>query len=337
MVFAKFIRNKVKINLNQKFALIIGETPSSGARSPALWNRAYVSINKNIRMYPADVEDKNLRNIILSLKKNKNFIGGSVTIPYKVSIMKILDKVDDNSKKIGSINTIVKIKKSNKLMGLNTDYFGSLNTFKNIKIGKSSKKILVLGCGGAGKACILAALKVFKNNYFYFFNRDKNKLKKFIDKINIISKYKIIKNYSELKKISNLDLVINTTSVGFNSWIKIKGKYYNYKYFSPLSNLHKIQGINKINNFKFYKKNYILCKKNLLSSINFFLQNPKVTVFDIIYNPKQTFLMKICDLFNNECINGLNMNLAQAIKAFIQVNNINNYNKISKAMNADGK
>ena len=60
-------------------------------------------------------------------------------------------------------------------------------------------------------------------------------------------------------------------------------------------------------------------------------------VLDIIYNPKETLLMKTCNLINNKCINGLNMNLVQAIKAFMWVNNLTNYNKILKAMTINGK
>ena len=37
------------------------------------------------------------------LKKDEKFLGGSVTAPYKIEIMKYLDEIDFNAKKIGSI------------------------------------------------------------------------------------------------------------------------------------------------------------------------------------------------------------------------------------------
>ena len=74
------INNNVDIK-EKKYALILGEVPSKGARSPALWNKAYKKINKNIKMYPADISPKNLSKVLNFLKKSNNYIGGSVTAP----------------------------------------------------------------------------------------------------------------------------------------------------------------------------------------------------------------------------------------------------------------
>ena len=47
----KLLINKINIKNKNNFALIIGLTPSKGARSPALWNSAYKFFkkkNKNV-------------------------------------------------------------------------------------------------------------------------------------------------------------------------------------------------------------------------------------------------------------------------------------------------
>ena len=82
-------------------------------------------------MYPADVSEKNLRNVVNILKKDHNFMGSAVTIPYKEKIIKYLDKIDSNCKKIGSINTI--LKKGNKLIGFNTDYLACKKSLLKFK------------------------------------------------------------------------------------------------------------------------------------------------------------------------------------------------------------
>ena len=124
------LENKLKILKNKKYALIIGVNPSQGARSPKLWNKVYKSQRSKIRMYPADVKKKKVKHLIQSLKKDPLFIGGSVTIPYKISIMRYLDKIDSKAKKIGSVNTIKKMGK--KLIGFNTDYDGALATLNKL-------------------------------------------------------------------------------------------------------------------------------------------------------------------------------------------------------------
>ena len=92
------LNNKIKIK-KQKYSLIIGSNPSSGAKSPKLWNKVFKSQNSKIRMFPADVSSKNLKNLINLLKKDNEFIGGSVTVPYKEKVIKDLDHIDEISQK----------------------------------------------------------------------------------------------------------------------------------------------------------------------------------------------------------------------------------------------
>ncbi len=290
----KYISNNIKIK-HKKFALIIGESPSFGARSPKLWNKVYKKKKIKCEMYPADVQENNLQNIVNILKKDNRFQGGSVTIPYKEKIIKYLDGVEPNSKKINAINTI--LKSSKKLIGINTDYLAFLNSLKKFKL-KSNASILFLGAGGAGKAGIISVLE----------------------------------NYKELKKIKNVSLIINTTSIGFDSWIKKKSGYVNLKYFSPLSSVSKIKPVKKRDEKLFIKKNIKLINQNILESYKFFQRNQKAGVFDIIYLPNQTILIEIAKNFDAITLNGLSMNLDQAVLAFSKVNKFGLIKKIEEIM-----
>ena len=102
--FLKYIDNKILLKRNEKFALIIGSQPSKGARSPSLWNRAYKKLGKKSKMYPANIKRKKFAKFIYSLKKNKNFLGCSVTIPHKEKIITYLDSLDKNAKKNINLN-----------------------------------------------------------------------------------------------------------------------------------------------------------------------------------------------------------------------------------------
>ena len=86
------------------------------------------------------------------LENNPDLKGLNVTIPYKESVIQLLDKVDKEACRIGAVNTI-KINEDGKLVGYNTDNYGfakALMEFLPIK----GKKALVLGTGGASKAII---------------------------------------------------------------------------------------------------------------------------------------------------------------------------------------
>tara|TARA_B100000965_G_scaffold401301_1_gene424893 strand:- start:2444 stop:3433 length:990 start_codon:yes stop_codon:yes gene_type:complete len=327
MELNNYLNNNILIK-EKKFALILGETPSEGARSPKLWNKVYNKIKKKIKMYPADISYNNLSKVMKHLKKNNNFLGGSVTMPYKEKVIRYLDIVDKNSKKIGSVNTIVK--KKNKLIGFNTDYFGSLETLKKIKIKKKSS-ILIIGCGGAGKSVITSVLNQFKGYNFFFFNRNKRKLKLFLNKFGNKKNINIIKNYNQLLKLKDIGLAINTSSIGFNSWIKRNNKFYNLKFFSPLSKISKLKYVKKKNSNIFQKLNNLQIKKNEKITKNFIENNSSIKIFDIIYNPLETKLMHSNKIKSNN-INGLKMNLMQAVKGFMLTNNMKNKKLVFKLM-----
>lgn len=333
--FLKYIDNKILIKKNQRFALIIGSQPSKGARSPLLWNRAYKKLGIKGKMYPADVKEKKLGKFIHTLKKNKKFLGCSVTIPYKEKVIPYLDSLDINAAKIGSVNHI--INNSGKLKGFNTDYFGSFYTLKKICNKKNNQRILVLGCGGAGKACIISVISFFKNSKIYLFNRSKKKLKNFSNLKKSKNLIKIVDNYQQLSEIKKLNLVINTTSVGFDIWSRSKKKYYNNLFCSPLSESGNLKCV-KSKNYKLFKKiNYNIFFKNILNTFIFLKRNPNIKVFDIIYSPKETTVLKISNLLGIFVINGSLMNLTQAVEGFKIVNRYGNKNRITKAMVNNGK
>jgi shikimate dehydrogenase len=326
--FQNLIENNIKLENKKNFVAIIGETPSKGARSPLLWNRAFKNLSIKKKMIAIDVKKKNFSKLLLNLKKLKYFYGGSVTTPYKNLVLDYLDLIDKKAKKIGSVNTIVKVGK--KLKGYNTDYYGCNYTLDIIKKKKKIKNILFLGSGGAAKACILSTIEKFKKSRIYFFNKDYDKINYYLRKIYKKKNYYILKKYEDLLKINNIDLVINTTSVGFDSNVLKNNKYYNLVNYSPLSSTKKIFFFDKDSRGKNNKLFFF--KDNILNTIRFFCNNLETFVFDIIYNPQKTILIKIGELFNLDCLNGEKMNLMQAVYGFKLVNNYNDISKITKAM-----
>ena len=321
----KYLNNTV-INNKSNYTLILGLTPSQGARSPKLWNKVYKKINSKCRMYPADVSVQNLKNLIKYLKVDRKFKGGSITAPYKEEILKYLDIVDLTAKRIGSVNTIVK--KKEKLIGFNTDYYGALSIIRNINL---KKNILIFGAGGASKAVILALMKKFKNCNYYFYNRNSAKFN-FLKKFPYFKKIKILNHLNEINTINNIDLIVNTSSVGFNSWIKKNDGLYNLKFFSPLTKINNFK-LSKEKNLKsFKKKNLKLILEDSKNLKAFFKRNKNIDTFDIIYQPKNTRLLKFAKSYGNKIYNGLEMNFIQAVKGFMLVNKINSFNKIKKKM-----
>lgn len=85
-----------------------------------------------------------------------NFGGFNITKPHKMEIIKYLDELDPLAQKIGAVNTVVY--RDGKMKGYNTDGFGFIKSIENKIVGQSKEdlNILILGCGGAVKSVAMA-------------------------------------------------------------------------------------------------------------------------------------------------------------------------------------
>lgn len=101
--------------------------------------------------YPYQIFEKEPEEIGEFLN-NGNFTGINVTIPYKKDVIPYLDELTDTAKRLGAVNTIVR--RNGKLIGHNTDYFGFRSMVERTGLCVGSKKVLVLGSGGASNTAV---------------------------------------------------------------------------------------------------------------------------------------------------------------------------------------
>jgi shikimate dehydrogenase len=83
--------------------------------------------------------------------------GCSVSMPFKESIVKELDTLDEAAKAIGAVNTVVN--DGGRLTGYNTDAHGAEVALKITKV-VSGDSVLLLGAGGVAKAIFYALRRV---------------------------------------------------------------------------------------------------------------------------------------------------------------------------------
>ncbi len=84
-----------------------------------------------------------------SFMQKREFDAINVTVPYKESVIKHLDYVDQQALDIGAVNTVVN--RDGRLFGYNTDFNGLCALISREKIEIKDKKVLILGSGGTSK------------------------------------------------------------------------------------------------------------------------------------------------------------------------------------------
>ncbi len=139
-----------------KYIGLIGY-PLKHSVSPYFQQVALDYYQLDIRYEAWEVTSTQLQDIINSLRKPHN-IGANVTTPYKEAVLPLLDEVDHLASSIGAVNTIVK--KGDKLLGFNTDAYGFIEALvKEGHFALEGKRVVILGAGGAGKAVSFALLQ----------------------------------------------------------------------------------------------------------------------------------------------------------------------------------
>ncbi|MET0869239.1 MAG: shikimate dehydrogenase [Pseudorhodoplanes sp.] len=87
------------------------------------------------------------------------FAGCNVTIPHKLGVLKLCDRVDPVAMRIGAVNTLL-VQHDGSVSGFNTDAYGFLASLRDVRPDweSSTGPIVVLGAGGASRAVVVALL-----------------------------------------------------------------------------------------------------------------------------------------------------------------------------------
>ncbi len=194
------------INGSTKLFGIIGN-PVEHSLSPAMHNAAFETLGINgvyIPMRPTDLEDgyRGLRAL--------GFVGVSVTVPYKVAVMDLIDEIDPVASKIGAVNTLM-LKHSGdcvvRVKGYNTDWLGSNQALAEA-LDVTSSTVLIIGAGGAARAVGFGLLEAGAK--VMLTNRTEDKGRLLASQLNcpfVLAE--------DIQKV-HADALINATSVGMS-------------------------------------------------------------------------------------------------------------------------
>ena len=95
--------------------------------------------------YPYDLLEVDEKDIEKLLRSEK-YTGFNVTVPYKKTVIPLLDELDPSAAEVGAVNTI-KVRKR-RLIGYNTDVYGMEKMLAASGINLYGKTVMILGTGG---------------------------------------------------------------------------------------------------------------------------------------------------------------------------------------------
>ncbi|PIQ26449.1 shikimate dehydrogenase [bacterium (Candidatus Blackallbacteria) CG17_big_fil_post_rev_8_21_14_2_50_48_46] len=128
--------------------------PLSHSFSPAMHNAAFEALKLNYVYIPMPVPPGRLSEAVQGLRA-LNFVGANVTIPHKEEIIPFLDYVTEEAQLAGAVNTLFWTEDSY-LVGDNTDVEGFRRTLQEWKIDLQGRTGAIIGSGGAARAVAIA-------------------------------------------------------------------------------------------------------------------------------------------------------------------------------------
>lgn len=145
--------------------------------------------------------------------------GLNVTVPFKLEAYNLVDKLSQRAQRAGAVNTIL-FEKEGSLVGDNTDGYGLVTDLtRHLNWSIKSKKILILGAGGASRGVLEPILQQCPESVFIA-NRTASKAEDLADEFRSLGNIQG-GGYSSLGSLSGnaFDIIINATSASLHGEI----------------------------------------------------------------------------------------------------------------------
>jgi shikimate dehydrogenase len=200
-----------------KRVLLLGSNISRSI-SPAIQNKAFEKTGFNARYELLQIPEAGFTSTMKEIQTSNDILGFNITAPYKETIMPYLSRLDVQSKAIGAVNT-VKISSDGKMSGFNTDVNGISSSLLKLRALRPGGKCVVLGAGGAARACVYSVLKSGYETVTIL-NRSTDRadkvqahFKRKFPKARILVRSLVGRDFAE--EIRNTDLLINAVTNPF--------------------------------------------------------------------------------------------------------------------------
>ncbi len=135
--------------------------PVGHSRSPAMQQAAFDALGIPARYALWDTVPGELAARIAALRE-PGMLGANVTIPYKTAVLPLLDELAETARLAGAVNTIVRatgLTGDARLVGHNTDVAGLPRALVEADAWQATdgRRVLLLGAGGAARAVVAVA------------------------------------------------------------------------------------------------------------------------------------------------------------------------------------
>ncbi len=250
--------------------------PVKHSYSPLMQNIAFELTEQNFIYLPFDIPVNSLKDALKGIVA-LGIKGFNVTLPLKEKIMPLLKDVSEEANIVGAVNTVTN--EDGVLRGYNTDVLGVVESLNPFKEEIAGAKVSVIGAGGAARSVIYALIRNFKVGHINIINRTEQTAES-------------LKEYFSVKMLFN----------DFKAFPLIPPDLVELFRDSKL-----IINTTSMGMYPEIDDSATTIKESFMKG---------QIVFDIVYNPVKTKLLKLAESQGSTIITGLKMLVEQGAKSY---------------------
>ncbi|MBE9500835.1 MAG: shikimate dehydrogenase [Chloroflexi bacterium] len=257
-----------------RYVALIGY-PLGHSVSPPMQQAAFDYYQLDLRYQAWEAEPAQF-GAIMERVRQPSTVGANITIPYKETVLPMMDELDELARQIGAVNTIVH--REGKLSGYNTDAEGFVQALRHLGgFEPAGKRAVLIGAGGAARAVSFALARGGVRSLIItdIVEERAQVLSSSLTPLGVETSVLDPEDEDLQDALSNCDLVVNCTPVGM--------KHSATEGQSPL-------------------------KAELIPR--------EALIYDVVYNPIETQLLMDAKAIGARTIGGLGMLVYQGAKAF---------------------
>ncbi|TAJ26350.1 MAG: response regulator [Nitrospirae bacterium] len=311
---------------------ILGETSSTSAKGPSLWNVALQILGIEARYHRFDVEPEKLETFFDAARRDDRLKGFNVAAPYKKRVVALLDELDPLARRIGSVNTVVRTREG-RLIGSNTEGSGAvagLTTGFPDEDGPfldqlNGLDVLLIGAGCAGHALAWSLSEAIGRGRLYLANRSRGPVERLCSDLQASYPSVTWVHETAIETVApRVHLIINVTLKGQTGFFtQADGLRVSLEPYSSLAPANPVGLPADIVNgaTRFYEQWYRASLSDILANIERSLRilaaaTPSVRIVDSIYSPSESVLLRQARLSGHRAVNGKGLAICQAADAF---------------------
>jgi shikimate dehydrogenase len=194
----------------QEIVCCMGQ-PVAGNPTQYMLEKAFAAAGLDWRYLTLEIPPEQLGDAVRGMRA-MGFRGGNFTIPHKVAVVPLLDRLSDTAAIMGAVNCVVR--RDGQLVGENTDGQGFLQSLRTL-IEPQGKKIVLLGAGGAARA-IAVELGLARPAVLTIVNRNADRGRELVEMLRAknVAPALFAEWYGDYVLPPETDIVINATSIG---------------------------------------------------------------------------------------------------------------------------